>query len=119
MCAISAAHLSFLFLGESCQYRHALPPGFVLKSSQKKDGSDEPKISLEEFLAQVTAIVPKLCQTSASLTEFVLVSPDEPLREAVKDAVNKMVQSGLVEDESVWRETRKRTRFVSMGRLQS
>ncbi|KAF8635705.1 hypothetical protein AX15_000329 [Amanita polypyramis BW_CC] len=38
--------------GESCQYRHALPPGFVLKS-QKKSAEDAAKantISLEEFL---------------------------------------------------------------------
>ncbi|KAH9481167.1 Translation machinery-associated protein 46 [Psilocybe cubensis] len=38
--------------GEGCQYRHALPPGFVLKS-QKKAAEDAAKantISLEEFL---------------------------------------------------------------------
>ncbi|RDB26025.1 Translation machinery-associated protein 46 [Hypsizygus marmoreus] len=38
--------------GEQCQYRHALPPGFVLKS-QKKAAEDAAKanvISLEEFL---------------------------------------------------------------------
>ncbi|CCL98649.1 uncharacterized protein FIBRA_00651 [Fibroporia radiculosa] len=38
--------------GESCQYRHALPPGFMLKS-QKKAAADAEKanvISLEEFL---------------------------------------------------------------------
>lgn len=38
--------------GESCQYRHALPPGFMLKS-QKKAAEEAEKantISLEEFL---------------------------------------------------------------------
>ncbi|KJA19809.1 hypothetical protein HYPSUDRAFT_68997 [Hypholoma sublateritium FD-334 SS-4] len=38
--------------GESCQYRHALPPGFVLKS-QRKAADEAAKanvISLEEFL---------------------------------------------------------------------
>ncbi|KAF8147491.1 hypothetical protein B0H34DRAFT_666419 [Crassisporium funariophilum] len=38
--------------GENCQYRHALPPGFVLKS-QRKAADDAAKanvISLEEFL---------------------------------------------------------------------
>ncbi|RXW19607.1 hypothetical protein EST38_g6244 [Candolleomyces aberdarensis] len=38
--------------GEACQYRHALPPGFVLKS-QKKAAEEAAKanvISLEEFL---------------------------------------------------------------------
>ena len=40
--------------GDQCKYRHALPPGFVLKSStsgNKQDGKDEgEQISLEEFL---------------------------------------------------------------------
>ncbi|GAA6028016.1 hypothetical protein JCM8097_001831 [Rhodosporidiobolus ruineniae] len=38
--------------GAQCMYRHALPPGFVLKSQRKKDEEDAKKreISLEEFL---------------------------------------------------------------------
>lgn len=38
--------------GESCQYRHALPPGFVLKSQKKalEDAEKANTISLEEFL---------------------------------------------------------------------
>ncbi|KAG6830039.1 hypothetical protein H0H92_002457 [Tricholoma furcatifolium] len=38
--------------GESCQYRHALPPGFVLKSQRKAmdDAAKANEISLEEFL---------------------------------------------------------------------
>ena len=38
--------------GESCQYRHALPPGFVLKSHKKaaEDAARANQISLEEFL---------------------------------------------------------------------
>lgn len=35
--------------GDNCQYRHSLPPGFVLKSKEKKKDETE-KISLEEFL---------------------------------------------------------------------
>jgi hypothetical protein len=38
--------------GENCQYRHALPPGFVLKS-QKKAAEDAAKantISLDDFI---------------------------------------------------------------------
>lgn len=35
--------------GDTCQYRHSLPPGFVLKSKEKKKDEKE-KISLEEFL---------------------------------------------------------------------
>ncbi|KAG6833364.1 hypothetical protein H0H87_007981 [Tephrocybe sp. NHM501043] len=38
--------------GEACQYRHALPPGFVLKSQKKAldDAAKANEISLEEFL---------------------------------------------------------------------
>lgn len=38
--------------GESCQYRHALPPGFVLKSQKKamEEAEKANTISLEEFL---------------------------------------------------------------------
>ncbi|KAG6917513.1 hypothetical protein DXG01_002260 [Tephrocybe rancida] len=38
--------------GEACQYRHALPPGFVLKSQKKalEDAAKANEISLEDFL---------------------------------------------------------------------
>ncbi|CAA7269524.1 unnamed protein product [Cyclocybe aegerita] len=38
--------------GDNCQYRHALPPGFVLKSQKKalEDAAKANTISLEEFL---------------------------------------------------------------------
>ncbi|KDQ53250.1 hypothetical protein JAAARDRAFT_39632 [Jaapia argillacea MUCL 33604] len=38
--------------GENCQYRHALPPGFVLKSQKKReeDAAKASQITLEEFL---------------------------------------------------------------------
>ncbi|KAF8072055.1 hypothetical protein FPV67DRAFT_916577 [Lyophyllum atratum] len=38
--------------GEQCQYRHALPPGFVLKSQRKaaEDAAKANAISLEDFL---------------------------------------------------------------------
>jgi hypothetical protein len=36
--------------GEKCIYRHALPPGFVLKSQKKKDESEDKSLSIEEFL---------------------------------------------------------------------
>lgn len=35
--------------GDNCQYRHSLPPGFVLKSKEKKKDEKE-KVSLEQFL---------------------------------------------------------------------
>lgn len=36
--------------GETCMYRHALPPGFVLKKDKKKEEKEEEKISLEELI---------------------------------------------------------------------
>lgn len=40
--------------GEKCKYRHALPPGFVLKKDKKKmdEQEEEQKISLEELIEQ-------------------------------------------------------------------
>lgn len=35
--------------GDNCMYRHALPPGFVLKKDKKKE-EDKETISLEEFI---------------------------------------------------------------------
>jgi hypothetical protein len=35
--------------GDKCIYRHALPPGYVLKS-QKKVEDEEEKITLEQFI---------------------------------------------------------------------
>ncbi|KAJ2882155.1 Translation machinery-associated protein 46, partial [Coemansia aciculifera] len=35
--------------GDKCKYKHALPPGFVLKKDKKKD-TETTEISLEEFL---------------------------------------------------------------------
>lgn len=38
--------------GDQCQYRHALPPGFVLKSQRKaaEEAARGQVISIEEFL---------------------------------------------------------------------
>jgi len=36
--------------GDKCIYRHALPPGFVLKKDKKKEEEDEEKITLEEHI---------------------------------------------------------------------
>ncbi|XP_075899096.1 zinc finger CCCH domain-containing protein 15 [Nelusetta ayraudi] len=35
---------------DSCMYRHALPPGFVLKKDKKKEEEKDEKISLEELI---------------------------------------------------------------------
>jgi len=34
--------------GDVCPYRHALPPGFVLKSKEKAPEDDGPKVSVED-----------------------------------------------------------------------
>ncbi|KAG9340987.1 hypothetical protein JZ751_020181 [Albula glossodonta] len=36
--------------GDNCMYRHALPPGFVLKKDKKKEEEKEDEISLEELI---------------------------------------------------------------------
>ncbi|XP_077997177.1 zinc finger CCCH domain-containing protein 15-like [Glandiceps talaboti] len=42
--------------GDKCMYRHALPPGFVLKKHKKKDQSEEEeKITLEELIEEERA----------------------------------------------------------------
>lgn len=45
--------------GDKCMYRHALPPGFVLKSEKKaaEEAAKKEQISLEEFL-EVEASIP-------------------------------------------------------------
>jgi len=47
--------------GDKCMYRHALPPGFVLKSDKKaaEDAAKKQQISLEEFLeVEVGVLLP-------------------------------------------------------------
>ncbi len=49
----------FLLAGEKCQYRHALPPGFVLKSEKKKSEEDAERereeTPVEEMIENVSA----------------------------------------------------------------
>lgn len=40
--------------GQKCIYRHALPPGFVLKKDQKKDDKKD-EISLEDLIEKERA----------------------------------------------------------------
>jgi len=41
-----------IFAGDKCMYRHALPPGFILKSDKKAadELAKKEQISLEDFL---------------------------------------------------------------------
>ena len=56
--------------GENCQYRHALPPGFMLKSQRKaaEDAEKANTISLEEFLE--VEVSPPLLPHNAPLPGF-------------------------------------------------
>jgi hypothetical protein len=49
--------------GDKCMYRHALPPGFVLKADKKAadELAKKEKISLEEFLEVEVSLVQAVC----------------------------------------------------------
>ena len=53
--------------GDSCKYRHALPPGFVLKSQMKKAAEAEAtdQITLEEFLETERHAIKKITPVTA------------------------------------------------------
>jgi hypothetical protein len=44
--------------GEKCMYRHALPPGYVLKRDQKK-ADEGPVITLEELIEEEVSVPPR------------------------------------------------------------
>lgn len=43
--------------GDTCMYRHALPPGFVLKKDKKKEEKED-EISLEELIENEVRVIP-------------------------------------------------------------
>ena len=53
--------------GKNCHYRHALPPGFVLKRDKKKMEDSQEKISLEDLIERERAAL-----SSANLTRVTL-----------------------------------------------
>lgn len=55
--------------GESCIYRHALPPGFVLKKDKKKDDKKN-DISLEDLIEKERAALGDK-QTKVTLETFI------------------------------------------------
>lgn len=55
--------------GDACIYRHALPPGFVLKKDQKKDDKDE-EISLEDLIERERAALSSKDLTKVTLESF-------------------------------------------------
>merc|ERR1712018_698178 len=54
--------------GKDCKYRHALPPGFVLKKDKKKEEKKE-EISIEELVEQKRA---ELSAQNKTLTPITL-----------------------------------------------
>lgn len=44
--------------GDSCKYRHALPPGFILKEHQRKKKEDEEVQTLEEWIEEQRSQLP-------------------------------------------------------------
>jgi zinc finger CCCH domain-containing protein 15 len=53
-----------LTTGDKCIYRHALPPGYVLKS-QKKAEDEEEKITLEQFIETARKELPPSSELKA------------------------------------------------------
>ncbi|KAI3658051.1 hypothetical protein MP638_006787 [Amoeboaphelidium occidentale] len=65
--------------GADCKYKHALPPGFVLKEQQKKKKADEPVQTLEEWIEEQRASLPKE-NTPVTLESFQKWKQDRMLR---------------------------------------
>ncbi|XP_071942463.1 zinc finger CCCH domain-containing protein 15-like [Antedon mediterranea] len=56
--------------GDKCMYKHALPPGFVLKKNKKTDEEEEEKISLEELIEDERAKLASTNLTKLTLESF-------------------------------------------------
>ncbi|KAH3751934.1 zinc finger CCCH domain-containing protein 15-like [Dreissena polymorpha] len=67
--------------GDACMYRHALPPGFVLKKDQKKDEKDD-KISIEELVEKERAALGS--NTTKVTLESFLKWKDRKRKEKIK-----------------------------------
>lgn len=87
--------------GDSCKYRHALPPGFKLKSQKKKEEEDAKRqeISLEEFLEVERHKLDQSKLTPLTLETFAewkknRVSQKEAAAEAVHKAKTAQFSAG-------------------------
>lgn len=57
-------------------YRHALPPGFVLKKDKKKEEAEEEKISLEELIeTEVESVFIRMVHLSLAWTSWEMGQP--------------------------------------------
>lgn len=78
--------------GTACKYRHALPPGFVLKSQRKRDEEAAKKavISIEEFIESERHRLPKTLTpvTKESFAEWKVKRVEK--KEAEEDTKQKV-----------------------------
>lgn len=55
--------------GKACKYRHALPPGFVLKKLVKDDEEEEEKVSLTQLIQEERQNLTKSLKPGQALTK--------------------------------------------------
>lgn len=70
--------------GEKCQYRHALPPGFVLRSKDEKKAEEKEEISLEDFLETERHKIKKTIPVTAE--SFAKWKADRKTKQAAEEA---------------------------------
>jgi len=58
-------------IGKSCKYKHALPPGFVLKKDRKKAEKEQEGITLEDLIEKERAQLDTSKSTKVTLESFV------------------------------------------------
>jgi len=58
-------------IGKSCKYKHALPPGFVLKKDRKKAEKDQEGITIEDLIEKERAQLDTSKSTKVTLESFV------------------------------------------------
>lgn len=76
--------------GDNCKYRHALPPGFVLKFAKKEErkaGDVEEQISLEEFLEIERYRIEK--RTPVTAESFLKWKSDRKAKQEAEDRVRE------------------------------
>jgi len=56
--------------GESCHYKHALPPGFVLKRDKKKAEENKEEVSMEDLVEKERAALSSKNLTKVTLESF-------------------------------------------------
>lgn len=71
--------------GATCHYKHALPPGFVLKKDMKKKEEDKEEITLEELVEKERASLNSQNLTKVTLETF-LKWKDKKRQEKLKKA---------------------------------